>query len=76
MFWQPTGRHTAPRKPRWWHRWFRSVVVTDDGMTTAEYAVGTLAAVAFASVLYVVVSGASVAGALRAVVQHALSVAF
>ncbi|HVW40976.1 MAG TPA: DUF4244 domain-containing protein [Amycolatopsis sp.] len=74
MFWQTTGRHTAPRKPRWWRRWFRTVVVTDDGMSTAEYAVGTLAAVAFASVLYVVVSGDSVSHALSALVEHALAV--
>lgn len=76
MFWQTTGRHTAPRKPRWWHRWFRTVVVTDDGMSTAEYAVGTVAAVAFAGVLYLVVSGDSVAEAMRAVIQHALTVSF
>lgn len=74
MFCQPTGRHSAPRKPWWWHRLLRTAVVADDGMSTAEYAVGTLAAAALAGVLYVIVSGDSVADALRALVTHALAV--
>ncbi|MPY85086.1 MAG: DUF4244 domain-containing protein [Actinophytocola sp.] len=49
-------------------------VHTDDGMSTAEYAIGTLAAAAFAAVLYGVVTGDSVVGALTALVQRALSV--
>lgn len=52
------------------------VVRTDDGMSTAEYAIGTLAAAAFAAVLYGVVTGDSVVGALTALVQRALSVNF
>lgn len=47
---------------------------TDDGMTTAEYAIGTLAAAALAAVLYLVVSGDEVTSALTALVQRALSV--
>ena len=46
------------------------------GMSTAEYAIGTIAAAAFAAVLYTVVSGDSVVGALDALVQRALSVNF
>ncbi|MGR6997254.1 DUF4244 domain-containing protein [Yinghuangia aomiensis] len=45
----------------------------DDGMSTAEYAVGTLAAVAFGSVLFKVVTGDSVAAALAAVITKALN---
>ena len=45
----------------------------DAGMSTAEYAVGTLAAVAFAAVLYKVVTGDSVAGLLNGIVTKALS---
>ena len=44
----------------------------DDGMTTAEYAVGTVAAVAFAAVLYKVVRSDAVANALSEIVQSAL----
>jgi hypothetical protein len=42
-------------------------------MSTAEYAVGTLAAVAFATVLYKVVTGGSVAGMLSGIIDKALS---
>ncbi|MGQ0482357.1 MAG: DUF4244 domain-containing protein [Pseudonocardia sp.] len=48
----------------------------DDGMSTAEYAIGTIAAAAFAAVLYAVVTGDSVVGALTSIVQRALSVTF
>jgi len=44
----------------------------DGGMTTAEYAVGTVAAVAFAAVLYKVVRSPAVSSALSAIVQSAL----
>lgn len=45
------------------------------GMTTAEYAVGTLAAVAFAVVLMTVVKSGAVKTALTGIIQSALSVA-
>jgi len=48
----------------------------DDGMSTAEYAIGTIAAAAFAAVLYAVVKGDAVVSALTAIVQRALSVTF
>jgi hypothetical protein len=44
----------------------------DAGMTTVEYAVGTLAAVAFAGVLLKVVTSDQVQAALAAIVQRAL----
>lgn len=34
-------------------------VVEDDGMSTAEYAIGTIAAAAFGAILYTVVTGDS-----------------
>lgn len=46
----------------------------DDGMSTAEYAVGTVAAVAFAVVLYKVVNSSAVSSALSKIIQSALSV--
>lgn len=49
---------------------------SDSGMSTAEYAIGTIAAAAFAAVLYTVVTGDSVLGGLTSLVQRALSVRF
>jgi Protein of unknown function (DUF4244) len=46
------------------------------GMSTAEYAIGTIAAAAFAAVLYKVVTGGAVVGALTDLVQRALSVTY
>jgi hypothetical protein len=48
----------------------------DAGMSTAEYAVGTVAAVAFAAVLYKIITSSAVRSALSGIVQHALSVHF
>jgi hypothetical protein len=44
----------------------------DAGMSTAEYAVGTVAAVAFAVVLYKIVRSDAVSSALSDIVQSAL----
>jgi hypothetical protein len=44
----------------------------DAGMTTVEYAVGTLAAVAFAGVLLRVLTSDTVQDALSGIVQRAL----
>jgi hypothetical protein len=44
----------------------------DAGMNTAEYAVGTLAAVAFAGLLYKVVTSDTVRSALTSLIQRAL----
>ena len=49
------------------------VLVDEKGMSTAEYAVGTVAACAFAAVLYKVVTGGSVVTALGDLVQSALA---
>ncbi|MGH3568892.1 MAG: DUF4244 domain-containing protein [Pseudonocardia sp.] len=48
----------------------------DAGMSTVEYAIGTIAAAAFAAVLYAVVSGDSIVTALTELVQRALTVTF
>jgi hypothetical protein len=44
----------------------------DAGMSTAEYAVGTVAAVAFAVVLYKIVRSHAVSSALTSIVTSAL----
>ena len=54
-------------------RWARVREGAEDGMSTAEYAVGTVAACAFAAVLYQVVTGGSVVAALGGLVQSALA---
>lgn len=48
----------------------------DEGMSTAEYAIGTLAAAALAAVLYMIVTGDSVTSALTSLIEQALSVDF
>lgn len=53
-------------------RWGRLLSTAEAGMSTAEYAVGTVAACAFAAVLYRVVTGGSVVAALGHLVQRAL----
>lgn len=49
-----------------------AVLEADDGMNTAEYAVGTLAAVAFAGILLKVLTSGGVTSALTAVIDRAL----
>lgn len=48
----------------------------DVGMSTAEYAVGTIAACAFAAVLYKVVTSGPVSEALQQLVERALDATF
>jgi len=52
-----------------------SAVVGDEGMSTAEYAIGTIAAAAFGAVLYTVVTGDSIVSALTGIVERALNTA-
>ena len=51
---------------------WRRRLAGDAGMNTAEYAIGTLAAVAFAGVLFKVVTSGSVVRALTGVIEGAL----
>ncbi|EFC84506.1 DUF4244 domain-containing protein [Parafrankia sp. EUN1f] len=53
-----------------------AATAVDAGMSTAEYAVGTLAAVAFASVLYAVVSSSATRSLISSVVERALKIDF
>nr|WP_225850872.1 DUF4244 domain-containing protein [Streptomyces sp. HPF1205] len=48
----------------------------DAGMSTAEYAVGTIAACGFAAVLYRIVTSGPVRSALTGVIERALHVPF
>ena len=62
---------SVPRNAR-----LRTRLRDDSGMSTVEYAIGTLAAAAVAAVLYAIVTGDSIVNALTGLVQRALSVAF
>jgi hypothetical protein len=65
----PTSPHRMPRTRTGRFR-------DDSGMSTVEYAIGTIAAAAFAAVLYAVVSGESIVGALTTLIQRALTATF
>jgi uncharacterized protein DUF4244 len=56
------------------YRQIRRRLGGDTGMSTAEYAVGTVAAVAFAAVLFKVVHSAAVQTALTHIITSALNV--
>ena len=58
---------------RWRRRWRCLRATAEAGMSTAEYAVGTVAACAFAAVLYRVVTGDSIVSALDDLVDRALN---
>lgn len=59
---------------RWGRRMVRRVKQSADaGMTTVEYAIGTVVAAAFAAVLYKIVTGDSIVSGLTSLVQSALS---
>lgn len=60
-----------PRRP-----WPRGPRRRDErGTTTAEYAIGTLAACAFAAVLYKILTSGAVSAALGGIVHRALGMA-
>ncbi|MFF7204283.1 MULTISPECIES: DUF4244 domain-containing protein [unclassified Streptomyces] len=61
---------------RAWRRAMARRMRKDSGMTTSEYAMGTIAACAFAAVLYKVVTSGTVSGALEAVIGKALNAQF
>ena len=51
-------------------------VLRDGGMTTAEYAVGTVAACGFGGILYKLLTSDSVVKLLKDIIERALTVAF
>ena len=60
---------------RWRHLKARLAVllVAEDGMSTVEYAIGTIAAAAFGAILYTVVTGDSIVSALTNIISRALN---
>lgn len=63
----PEGRTAAPAAPTGARRAGR-----DEGMSTAEYAIGTVSAVAFAAVLYAILTSSEVRETLTRIVVDAL----
>ena len=68
-----TGRAGRRRRAGVAARWRAVRSQAERGMSTAEYAVGTVAACAFAAVLYRVVTGSSVVTGLTKLVGSALA---
>lgn len=62
------------------HNMFRAIQLRvlllasdESGMSTVEYAIGTIAAAAFGAILYTVVTGDSIVSALNRVIGRALN---
>jgi large-conductance mechanosensitive channel len=55
------------------HHRLNTLIVDEAGMSTIEYAIGTIAAAAFGAILYSVVTGDSIVGALTNIINRALN---
>lgn len=66
--WKPTRGVWRRANARLLH-----MVSEEEGMSTIEYAIGTIAAAAFGAVLYTVVTGESIPDALTGIIEKALS---
>ena len=51
----------------------KAKLLNEDGMSTIEYAMGSLAAAALAAVLYAVINGGQVSSAFTSIITGALS---
>ncbi|GAA4388820.1 DUF4244 domain-containing protein [Tsukamurella soli] len=49
------------------------LMTQEEGMSTAEYAIGTIAAAAFGAVLYSVVTGDNIVSGLTSIISKALN---
>lgn len=54
-------------------RWARRLISDEEGLSTIEYAMGTLAAAALAAVLYVIINSSAVSDAIEGIIMDALS---
>lgn len=72
-----TKRGMNDRPAQWFVRRVRQCrTAAEAGMSTAEYAVGTIAACGFAAVLYKIVTSGAVRTALTGVIEKALHAPF
>ena len=58
---------------RRWQARMTVLLVDESGMSTVEYAIGTVAAAAFGAILYTVVTGDSIVSALTNIITRALN---
>ncbi len=70
----PSSGSSERGRGRWLGAWIRRRVAggVDSGMSTAEYAVGTVAACGFAALLYKVLTGGAVTDAMTELLNRAL----
>jgi hypothetical protein len=72
----PSAASSTFRSRSWLARWARYAAAhRERGMSTAEYAVGTIAACAFAALLFKVVSSTEVQEMLSSLIDRALKTA-
>ena len=72
-----SGRsHSFQRGREWFTDKAVAATSGDAGMTTAEYAVGTVAACGFGGILYKLLTSSRVSGMLSDLLERALSVGF
>jgi hypothetical protein len=71
LFWNRSSNEVVRRRLA--HGVRRVQQLGDAGMSTAEYAIGTLAACGFAALLVTILRGSAVRGLLMGVITHALS---
>ena len=57
-------------------RLWRALRSADEGMSTAEYCVGTVAACALAALLFKLLSGNWIEGLIKVVISHAFHLVF
>jgi hypothetical protein len=73
----PTSRRRDAGRRRLWRagrvRYLGITRLRDAGMTTAEYAIGTLAACGFAALLVTILRGSVVQGLLLGIIKRALA---
>ncbi|BBY45394.1 hypothetical protein MCEL_36890 [Mycolicibacterium celeriflavum] len=67
------GKMKVRNRLRALHARLALLMVEDDGMSTVEYAIGTIAAAAFGAILYTVVTGDSIVSALTNIISRALN---
>ncbi|MCV7063432.1 hypothetical protein AWC26_08730 [Mycobacterium shimoidei] len=67
------GKAKGAKMLRKMHARLVLLVVDQAGMSTVEYAIGTIAAAAFGAILYTVVTGDSIVTALTNIITRALN---
>lgn len=70
------AEHVSGARRGWHGRTSSPLARNDAGMSTAEYAIGTIAACAFAALLYKVITSTQILDLLTGLVARALKVPF